>query len=259
MRINYQLARDVRYHQVASGIGILSGPHQDKVCPSPIAHLALSSLATGPLSLDELLSLTTDSDQSLEILQELSGWEKEGWIEKVFLRSENTPQEKAPNRQLGDFVRMVVMPELRSKVDLTPLANISIDHTPLREIEVDFAGDYLTENLKEHHRTRHQEGKAWLLVQLQSEQPLIGPWFVPGTESACWEWLEQRLLLHRPAQQIFRSLSGRDEYLERPVHVDPKVTQVLLSMLALEVIQILESGTSINLINQIEEVDHRSL
>lgn len=77
--------------------------------------------------------------------------------------------------------------------------------------------DYLDPRLSWLAEKFKTEKQAWMLCQPRGERPMLGPFFVPETDNACYHCLRSHLVRNRPVREWHRIQSAREHHLPVPV------------------------------------------
>jgi len=116
------------------------------------------------------------------------------------------------------------------------------------------ADDYLDPQLEPLNRHFQTKRMAWLLVRAAGLKPLVGPLFVPGT-TGCWECLRTRLVENREVELLLSRRLGVAGPPERPVPRPQAFVAQTLSVAAVQLARLVQSGRNVDLEGRIQELD----
>lgn len=249
---------------------LLASESSSTILNSSLAIRIVSTISAGPITRQNLIAQYIQTDSLALIMNTLAQLECSGFVTsgKTFL----SPEEAAFWQELG-----YQLPRLEAILASRPLSMQVLGHAPAlaflqacqtgglhisdqeATLHIVLAQDYLNPELEEINVRMQKNRQAWLLVRLNSSQPLIGPLFLPqSTESACYRCLAQRLRLHDQECAFYQNVTQTSQPLPRPLVAHPLSVQVAALAAVQEIIHWLYHGKHSSLDNGIMRIDAKT-
>lgn len=139
--------------------------------------------------------------------------------------------------------------------DYSLCSDESLDNIDLAIVLTD---ELLRHDLIKHNQRLLDKGIPWLLVNIHSFMPSIGPLFLPN-QPGCYTCLRYHVIRNRPIENFaMQRLKRAEPYVPQMIGI-PQREQILCQMAALEIIKFLGKSTSRPLQNQLMTFDVATL
>ncbi len=251
-------------HKLDSDVVMLLGEDNGTLLSGKTYIRVLDIIAKGELTLLQLIDSLFGEILPYRVVQIVDELVSKNYVEErhekflpselAFWRRLNIDHFVSLNKKV-DFISLDGQ-NLNSLYDLCHQMNISIGSNS--GLKVVLTNDYNSEKLREVNRQKLAENTPWLLVKLNGTQPQLGPLFIPK-ETACWQCLEQRLVLHQPERNFLLAKGVEQSQIERPVIHHPLAEQGFLHLALLEIIKWLNGQPNSRLFDNILRFNYISM